>query len=119
MPLTKTSAHGDLPAQRGGGAPFIIFTKAPCQPCPGSVSSHYVTLGKVISLPGLGFPFEELSSIKQRFNPDSELACLGPLKNTDVQAPSQTNDQILGWGGWVQGISIFLSFQVTLMCSQD
>lgn len=29
VPLTKPSAHGDLPAQReGGGAPFIIFTKA-------------------------------------------------------------------------------------------
>lgn len=61
-----------LPRGRGG-TPFIIFTKAPYQPCPGSVSRHYVTLGKVISLPGLGFPFEKLSSIKQRCNPDSEL----------------------------------------------
>lgn len=58
-------------------------------------------IGKVIGLPGLGFPFEKLSSIKQRFNPDKELELLGPLKNTDVQASSQTNDQILGWGGWV------------------
>lgn len=31
-----------------------------------------MTLGKVISLPGLGFPFEKLSSIKQTFNSDGE-----------------------------------------------
>lgn len=31
-----------------------------------------MTLGKVISLPGLGFSFEKLSSIKQRFSPDSD-----------------------------------------------
>ena len=44
------------------------------------MSSYYVTLGKVISLLGLGFPFEKLSSIKQRFNLDGELESPGTFK---------------------------------------
>lgn len=32
VPLTKPSAHGDLPAQRG--RLLLIFTKTPCEPCP-------------------------------------------------------------------------------------
>ena len=64
-----------------GGHHSLIFTKAPCEHCCSSASNHCVTLGKVISLLGLGFPFEKLSSIKQKFNPDGELESPGTFKN--------------------------------------
>ena len=79
VPLTKPTARGDLSAQ-GWGTTHFFSQNIHCKPCCSSVSSYYVTLGKVISLLGLGFPFEKLSSIKQRFNLDGELESPGTFK---------------------------------------
>lgn len=45
-----------------------------------AISSHCVTLGKVISFSDFGFPFEKLSTIQQRFSPDGELESPGAFQ---------------------------------------
>ena len=62
------------------GTTHLFSQNIHCKPCCSSVCSYYVTLGKVIPLLGLGFPFEKLSSIKQRFNADGELESPGTFK---------------------------------------
>lgn len=52
-----------------GGAFYLFSQRLLVSPVP-AVSCHCVTLDKVICLSDFGFPFEKLSSIKQRFNPE-------------------------------------------------
>lgn len=63
-----------------GSRVFYLFSqRLPVNPAP-AISSHRVTLGKVISFSDFGFPFEKLSTIQPRFNPDGELESPGAFQ---------------------------------------
>lgn len=74
----REALPGPGPALGEGGVFYLFSQRLRVNPAP-AISSHCVTLGKVISFSDFGFPLEKLSTIQRRFNPDGELESLSKI----------------------------------------